>query len=741
MTAFFSRLRLHLAALFTLFASLLTTGAAYAQEPEIWEYSPYKVKVWLSISPTLSLSPKTEAELHRRIAEYAELNFGPTWNVSVEATPDALFGSVLYRLDELTVDQLLSRELILMIGKTEEAKKAYLKVNPPPPKPPVDPKNPPKKLSKAEQETLADLEAKAASLQSIRTLESATEKLKSIAIHPLQYSGLQRDILPYMDKKLWVDFKAIVKPFTVSSDELVRQMGNGETLAAFVQRIDVPKFKNVARQLPTRLPWQPESLLRNNDKIFMASVDRVDGKIQIQVKELDSFVRRMSEISKAEVVYASDIPRAVAALTLETFSPMVRIEENDFKTAVLRVKAAGLVTTEEHPIRIGPGDVILPVIRRDDSNGNPTVLQPIPYTFLAVTEKIDNTSRLFSAIFTASRGSLANAKNRRTQRVGLKLQPHHQQSMLSLGIQRTPGSSVPGTEIYLRTPGDTDLKMVGRTDWRGMLPLTVRDLPTIQYDPPGESKVAAIANARQISIDPVPPPEYKVVEDESDAPVSIAPVDLSAITKEEKPKSGEPAETEKANAAETPAADGTTPPAATPAEEKKPEAPPAPPPPPKTRGFIQIKVPLYLYYVKNGETLLARLPIVTGNNTVDRADLPDDRRRLETEAFLKGVQGDVLDLVIRRKILESRIKIALQKKDVTKAEELLDELKRVKTFDKMSDQIESIQRRALAKDRGPLLTGVVKRIDKMLDTTRDLVQRYLQDKIVRDMETLISKSK
>ena len=700
------------------FAILFAPFSSMSVGQEIWEYSPYKVKIWLSISPSLSLSEESQNEMHRKIEELVEIHFGATWTIGVESTPDALFGSVLYRLDELTVEQLLSRELILVVGKSEEAKQAFLKMNPPPPKSEEVAKDPKNKPSKQELEEIADLEARAASLQSVRTLESAIQRMKSIAIQPLQYSALQRDIVPYLDKKQWSDFKSVVNIFEGSNEKLQAELDSGETVAAIVQKMDLDKFKKVARQIPTRLPWQPESLLRNNDKIFMASVEKVGESIRIQVKELDSFVRRMGEIASMDVIYSSEIPRAIAQLARDTFSPVVRIEETDFKTAVLRVRAAGLLTKEDHPIRIGLGDVILPVVRRDDSNGNPTLLQTIPYTFIAVTEKIDDISRLYGAIFTASRGALAAAKNRRTQRIGLKVNPSHASSDLKLGIQRSPGSVVPGAEIYLRTPGTEDLKMEGRTDWRGVLPLLTQDLPTILYDPPSDSKTIAIANARKFAASPVDPPAYKRIEKADLAKPQSSASNPTATEEKKKSEEGE-----------------TASPDAVPAEPKPDLTPP------KLRGSIQLNVPLYLYYIKNGDTLLARLPIVTGLKAVDQADLPDDRRRLETEAFLKGLQGEVLDLVVRRRILESRIKQKIKANQLDVAERLLDELKRVKSYDKMSEQIEGIQRRALSTDQGVVPSGVVKRIDKMVDTTRQMMQKYLQDTLVRDLEIQLNQAK
>jgi hypothetical protein len=145
--------------------------------------------------------------------------------------------------------------------------------------------------------------------------------------------------------------------------------------------------------------------------------------------------------------------------------------------------------------------------------------------------------------------------------------------------------------------------------------------------------------------------------------------------------------------------------------------------------------------VKNGDTLLARLPIVTGMSQVEEAKLPDDRKRLETEAFLKGLQNEVLDLVVRRKILESRINKQLADKKVAEAEKYLDQFKRIKSYEKLSEQIESIQRRAMLNDAGKISPALEKKIDTMVDTTRQIMQKWLQDSMLRDLELKVSEAK
>lgn len=656
---------------------------------DIWEYSPYKVKIWISDSPSLQMSEGTKKEVFRRVADQAELHFGATWSVSVEQTPEVLFGNVLHRLSELSVDQLLARELILMIAKSEQADAAFIALSP---KPTPDPK---KKASKESSEEAEMMEKRAASLQSVRTLESVVQRISHIAIMPQPFASLQRDVLPFKSESPWSELSAIVKPFSGSKVELQQKLETGEVFAAFVQRNEMDSYKKVARAVPTRLPWQPESLLKNNDKIYLVSLDRLDEGIRIQIRELDSFIRRLGDVRTMDVLHPRDLGPGIAKLARDCFAPTVRIEENDFKTALLRVRAAGLVSHPDHPVQVGPGDVLQPIIRRDDSNGNPTVLQTIPFTYIAVTERVDEVSRLFGAIFTASRGALATAKNRRTQKVGVKVLPSKSTSELRLGIQNVPNAVFHGAEVFWRTPGTDDLHMLGRSDWRGALTIDVTENPTIQYEPPSESRVAAIANARSLSSSAIAEPAYQT---------------HSVNTRIAKPNSTSEAD------------------AKTETKEKK-------------YGEIKLTAPLHLFYVKNGETLLARLPIVTGLNVQERADLPDDRRRLEAEAFLKGLQNEILDLVVRRKILEARIKKELQADQPANAERLLDELKKIKSTDKLLEQIEAIQRKALSTDKGTVPTTVVKRIDKMVDATRQMIQKYLQDNLVRDLELELKKSK
>jgi hypothetical protein len=723
---------------------------------EVWEYSPYRIRLWVSLSPTLGLEESSKLELYRRIAECCEIDFGATSITEVGETPDALFGSVLYHLDDLTVERMLSRELVLMLSKSEEAKKAFLQIQPRVEQKVLS-KEERSKLSPTEREALQakeDADARAASLNSVRTLDSVLDRIPKVAVTRLDYGALQRDMVPFFvdkeipilrerlkpllgrkqsleeqvtkfrkdgtttigdseatklfqqalteqarlhrdiqklqplldrkerDIKNWNLLREKGEKYTGTAEQLQEDLESGKLFAALVPKSEAAKFKEVARSIPTRFPWQPEALLRDKDKIVAVAIDRQGEMISLRVKELDAFVRRIGLMESMEVRSLEELPQAVAHLQRRTFTPVARIEDNDNKTAVIRVRAAGLATSDDSPIHIRTGDVVAPYIRRDDLNGNPTVLQSLAFTYIAVTEPIDS-ARFYGAIFAASRGALVAAKNRRTRRVALKIQPRFAESELKLGIRQMPSSAVPGAEVYARTPGTEELKMVGRTDWRGIIDLNDATPPTIVYEQPTYSSVPSIAKARLTTATSEPVTEESVQPQEGE------------LSKEEQLK-------------------------------RRREKPPT--------SSVAINVPLYLYYIKNGDTLLARLPIVTGYRELEKADLPDDRRRLQAEGFLKGLQGEVLDVVARRKILETRIRRKLEEGKLDEASSLLDELKKVKNYEGMSAQIQSIQRRAFATDSGYIPAPVVERIDRMINTTRVLMQQYIQTDLVRELE-------
>jgi hypothetical protein len=142
------------------------------------------------------------------------------------------------------------------------------------------------------------------------------------------------------------------------------------------------------------------------------------------------------------------------------------------------------------------------------------------------------------------------------------------------------------------------------------------------------------------------------------------------------------------------------------------------------KGSIRVtrtELPMRLLYVKHGGHLMARLPLVPGLTPTAEAILPGDDKRLETEAFVRGMESTVMDLVARRAILSARIRRRLQEGKQDEARKLMDEVKALQTKDDLEMLLTERQQAGLTSAD----SWQQQRIDKLLSGTRMLLHKYL----------------
>jgi hypothetical protein len=99
---------------------------------------------------------------------------------------------------------------------------------------------------------------------------------------------------------------------------------------------------------------------------------------------------------------------------------------------------------------------------------------------------------------------------------------------------------------------------------------------------------------------------------------------------------------------------------------------------------------------------------------------------LEAEAFVRGIENRVMDLVARREILAARIRARIRDGKLAEARQYLEELKTLPTKDDFETLLVSHrQSGALAADERQL-----QRIDQMLNGARILLARHLNPQLV-----------
>lgn len=144
--------------------------------------------------------------------------------------------------------------------------------------------------------------------------------------------------------------------------------------------------------------------------------------------------------------------------------------------------------------------------------------------------------------------------------------------------------------------------------------------------------------------------------------------------------------------------------------------------------------PLRLLYVKNGGAVLAKLPCVPGEDRVATADIRGDDLRLQAEAYIRGVQNAIIDLVALRQLLAARIRLRLQKGNVDEARELLSALRKAGTYDVLSKDMRKKREEMETDDRQQMAM-----INQLFDQTRTMLTKYIDEKIIRELEADVAK--
>jgi len=146
--------------------------------------------------------------------------------------------------------------------------------------------------------------------------------------------------------------------------------------------------------------------------------------------------------------------------------------------------------------------------------------------------------------------------------------------------------------------------------------------------------------------------------------------------------------------------------------------------------------PLRVLVVKSGGELLARVPMVPGVEPEVLATIPNDDDRLEAEAFITGLQEQLVDVVARRDILVVRIRRWIETRQFDKAASLLEDLRGLPDKAEFARLLAEQQKRLTSKD-----PAVQKKIDALLGDTQKLIEQRLDDKTIEQVGEELTKAR
>jgi len=134
-------------------------------------------------------------------------------------------------------------------------------------------------------------------------------------------------------------------------------------------------------------------------------------------------------------------------------------------------------------------------------------------------------------------------------------------------------------------------------------------------------------------------------------------------------------------------------------------------------------------YVKNGERVLGRLPIVVGYYDRVSAPMLADDIRLRAEGIIQGLQAQFLDLVARRDVLAKRVRFRIEAKEFDGARELIEQMRELPSSEQFLLNIEQQRRLVSSKD-----AKEQKRIDAMFSRLTELLAKYVDNSTLQKLE-------
>lgn len=395
------------------------------EEPPPFDFAPYRVLIWVA-----SDNPRINAStIQEKLKKYIDRDFSAIWRTAIADAPESVVTVAQRDLSALNFDVIAASDPVIAIKRTH---KDSLRMH----------------FAADAGRFLNKIQGTKGRVQDIfNRIESDPE----FQTTPAKFGW--KDKLEAIDgdavavQKLWKD---------ESTEALLVSRGMGDTF-------DDPKAKLIVPPIRGQVVEAVEQF----DKIYIVRIETKSSPMSVQVTELDTLMRHFGAVTSATLGSEAHLPDVVGFAVRDAFSPVVRIENAGQKNATGLIRASGLALDENSPALVQVGDILEPMIRKDDRNGKPMTIGPLDWAYLITTEK---DGRKVEMDFHAGRmGGLQGRKNNRTHRMGIVIKPRLEKTTLRLHAKGNPNLPLIGYEIYDRELKGKNMTFVGRTDWNGVM--------------------------------------------------------------------------------------------------------------------------------------------------------------------------------------------------------------------------------------------------------------------------------
>ncbi len=185
------------------------------------------------------------------------------------------------------------------------------------------------------------------------------------------------------------------------------------------------------------------------DKVFFLTVQSTGADFRVAAKVWDGTTREMSQVVKAVAYRREDIAGHLFGLLSELFEPIVEIEDFDFETVTLNVRAGEILPTDPDQAQLKPGELLKPFYRFLSREGEVQRIQEIPWTYFIVSES--DRARAVCRLSSGLRIPLTTRRRRTVQALAVGIHPRYESTRLKLEAQRLIEQPLTGLTLSILT--------------------------------------------------------------------------------------------------------------------------------------------------------------------------------------------------------------------------------------------------------------------------------------------------
>ena len=205
------------------------------------------------------------------------------------------------------------------------------------------------------------------------------------------------------------------------------------------------------------------------DKLFLIVVKSQTDSATVgwsaTIRECDVRTRNFGEIRHIHVAQLSQLPEHLFCGIMGTLTPVARVVRVEENRILLEERAGELLAIQDVLPMVAEQQVMLPIVRSNDRDGNPQQIRRIDWTFLSVDRNSDGL--LSTTMHTGLRSPINTRMRLRHWQLALLAKPTGDHTTIHFASYVSRDMPLPICDILESLPGRKQAIKIGSTDSRG----------------------------------------------------------------------------------------------------------------------------------------------------------------------------------------------------------------------------------------------------------------------------------